>query len=508
MKSISITNYKAFSTGELDIKPLTIILGANSSGKSSLLQLFLMLEQTLNSNDNDDFLKLSGHYVNLGESENIFKDRSFNKTLELKFEINYSEFMQNVRMELEPLKDLSQLYSFLSSYSNGKTSTENNDSIQLVSENPWKFSKKTIQNSRMLESFILKLNKAEGYESRIKKIRSSLALFEELKNYVPKRKKLYVKFQFRLQSNKLLLESHSIIIDDKVLVNYSPQKQPCFGSEMFTLSLFKQHLDYSNEPNLDYDGLKIKNNIDDNILYKLFVVCEKQICRFFESDRIDYIGPLRAYPQRYYFLDGSDGYTVKSGEGLANILKKHTLVKTKVNQWLNKFGLSIDISVFKDIIHNIKVSQNNIKLDLTDVGFGLSQVLPILVQGFLTKPNSTTIIEQPEIHLHPKMQAELVDLFLDILNLSKDNKKYRKRFIIETHSEYFLKRLRRRIAEGTISSADVAIYFIEGRSEESDSAKIKRVKVDSDGSIDWPKDFYITEMDDDLAFLKLKMKRS
>ena len=164
--------------------------------------------------------------------------------------------------------------------------------------------------------------------------------------------------------------------------------------------------------------------------------------------------------------------------------------------------------MFKDIIHNIKVSQNNIKLDLTDVGFGLSQVLPILVQGFLTKPNSTTIIEQPEIHLHPKMQAELVDLFLDILNLSKDNKKYRKRFIIETHSEYFLKRLRRRIAEGTISSADVAIYFIEGRSEESDSAKIKRVKVDSDGSIDWPKDFYITEMDDDLAFLKLKMKRS
>ena len=192
------------------------------------------------------------------------------------------------------------------------------------------------------------------------------------------------------------------------------------------------------------------------------------------------------------------------------MLKKNTQVNSRVNAWLKKFGLRVTVKEFKDIIHNIKINQNNLDLDITDVGFGISQVLPILVQGFMSNNKSLTLIEQPEIHLHPKMQADLADLFIDILKLAADKKgKVKKSLLIETHSEYLLKRLRRRISEGALSSKDVAIYFIEPRNQENnDSAIIKNIKISKDGSFEWPKDFYITEFEDDMTYFQNLAKRA
>lgn len=171
--------------------------------------------------------------------------------------------------------------------------------------------------------------------------------------------------------------------------------------------------------------------------------------------------------------------------------------------------MKVTVKEFKDIIHNIKIHQNDLDLDITDVGFGISQVLPILVQGFLSNNKSLTLIEQPEIHLHPKMQADLADLFIEIIKLATDKKgKTRKSLLIETHSEYLLKRLRRRISEGKLSSKDIAIYFIEPRDKDNkDSAVIKNVEISKDGSFDWPKDFYMTEFEDDMAYYKNLAKK-
>ena len=149
------------------------------------------------------------------------------------------------------------------------------------------------------------------------------------------------------------------------------------------------------------------------------------IAETFENKNINYVSPLRAYPQRYYLLDEANINTTlntQSGTSLAEVLKKNTQVNSRVNAWLKKFGLRVTVKEFKDIIHNIKINQNNLDLDITDVGFGISQVLPILVQGFMSNNKSLTLIEQPEIHLHPKMQADLADLFIDILKLAADKK--------------------------------------------------------------------------------------
>ena len=188
------------------------------------------------------------------------------------------------------------------------------------------------------------------------------------------------------------------------------------------------------------------------------------------------------------------------GDNLTETLKKETAVILKVNKWLNTFGLSVSVEDVKEVIHRLKVNQNGLSLDITDVGFGISQVLPIIVQGFLSKDDSLTIIEQPEIHLHTMMQAELADLFIDVIcnNDSKDEKT----LLIETHSESILKRLRRRIAEGKIKNSDVAIYFVHGRKKKSSGARIERIEIGERGAFDWPKEFYSTDFEDTNEFLK------
>ena len=127
----------------------------------------------------------------------------------------------------------------------------------------------------------------------------------------------------------------------------------------------------------------------------------------------------------------------------------------------------------------------------------------------MSNNRSLTLIEPPEIHLHPKMQADLADLFIDIVKLAADKKgKIKKSLLIETHSEYLLKRLRRRISEGKLSSKDIAIYFIEPRDKDNkDSALIKNIEISKDGSFEWPKDFYITEFEDDMTYFQNLSKK-
>src|SRR5690606_9673044 len=104
------------------------------------------------------------------------------------------------------------------------------------------------------------------------------------------------------------------------------------------------------------------------------------------------------------------------------------------------------------------------------------------------------------IHLHPMMQAELADLFIDVIY--NKNSTPEKILLIETHSESILKRLRRRIAEGKIKNTDVALYFVHGQKKKSCGAKIERIEIGEKGAFDWPHEFYSTDFEDTNEYLK------
>jgi hypothetical protein len=243
--------------------------------------------------------------------------------------------------------------------------------------------------------------------------------------------------------------------------------------------------------------INLSENIFGVIIFSIFKNYQQALRDNFRPNYINNVGPLRAAPKRYYFHDNNiEGFSVlrtDDGDNLSQILKESKKLKDKVNEWLKIFGLKVDVVKVKDTIHRLNVKQNDLNLDITDVGFGVSQILPIILQGFASQQGSMTIIEQPEIHIHPKMQSSLADLFIAMAGEKDQN------YLIETHSEYFLRRLRRRMSENEELINSVAIYFVE---KIQNKTVLRKLEIDPNGGFEFPKDFYENELEDNIAFLK------
>ncbi|MFN7266533.1 MAG: AAA family ATPase, partial [Bacteroidota bacterium] len=138
---------------------------------------------------------------------------------------------------------------------------------------------------------------------------------------------------------------------------------------------------------------------------------------------------------------------------------------------------------------------------ITDVGFGISQVLPVLVQCFYVPANSTILFEQPEIHLHPSVQAYLADVFIEAIHAHEDSKPRHTQLIIESHSEHLIRRLQRKIAEEELKLEDVAIYFVD---QKKGVSTIEALEIDEFGNIlNWPDNFFGDDLED-LTAMALK----
>lgn len=234
---------------------------------------------------------------------------------------------------------------------------------------------------------------------------------------------------------------------------------------------------------------------------------------FFASS-LKYLGPLRDAPKPLYPLaPAADPHDVGlRGEHTASILELHKNKKIRyipsanfkepvidqkmvtrtleaaVTDWLQYLGVASSVKS-RDrgkLGHELKVGLSNSDSmhDLTHVGVGVSQVLPILVMCLLANTDSTLVFEQPELHLHPKVQTLLGDFFLSMALCNKQ-------CIVETHSEYFIDRLRFRIAAALSRNelnTQAKIYFVEKKTEGS---SFREVVINEYGAIsDWPEGFF------------------
>ena len=136
---------------------------------------------------------------------------------------------------------------------------------------------------------------------------------------------------------------------------------------------------------------------------------------------------------------------------------------------------------------------------LTDVGFGVSQVLPALVLLYYVPEGSTVLMEQPEIHLHPSVQSGLADLMLNVARARNVQ------IIVESHSEHLMRRLQRRVAEAETSAESVQLYFV---STERGTARIADLDLNKWGEIEnWPENFFGNEMGEIAAIAKASLNR-
>lgn len=250
----------------------------------------------------------------------------------------------------------------------------------------------------------------------------------------------------------------------------------------------------------------------------------------FFSRSVRYLGPLRDEPKPVYPLAGANdpGDVGFRGEHTAAVLDVHkntvvhyisskqfnsdavTLTPSKVTlfaavqDWLEYMGVGTDFhtSDLGKLGHELKIVTTGSELqhDLTQVGVGVSQVLPILVLALLADSGSTLIFEQPELHLHPRVQSRLADFFVSMTKL-------RKQCIVETHSEYLINRLRFRAAadEGSDVADSSIIYFVE---KELNKSVYRQVTIDDLGNLDsWPKGFFDESEFSTAAILRQSMKK-
>ena len=136
---------------------------------------------------------------------------------------------------------------------------------------------------------------------------------------------------------------------------------------------------------------------------------------------------------------------------------RYTEVLKKVDSWLERFGLTEAIAKFEQgpaFSLRARNRRTEIQSNILDIGFGLNQLLPVLLQCFYAPKGSLVMVEQPEAHLHPKSQADVADFLVDVVN-------YGNRVIVETHSEHLLLRLQRRVAENRLKPQRINVCYLE-----------------------------------------------
>ncbi len=201
--------------------------------------------------------------------------------------------------------------------------------------------------------------------------------------------------------------------------------------------------------------------------------------------------PARVRLQRVYTVAGhSPDVVTWSGQNMVNYLFHRRDFLDEVNNWLGKLGVDYEVHI-RDLAAEptplvelrLRDTRARTKYDVNavDVGYGVGQMLPFLVQA-LSGDGSLISVEQPELHIHPRLQSELGSLFAE--GISKGN-----RFIIETHSEHLILRLQKLIRTGKLKPDDVSVLYVARGPEGS---TVEQLRLDEEGCFidEWPGGFF------------------
>ncbi len=448
LKKLRINKFKPFSNEQsFKLAPITLIYGPNSGGKSSIIQSLLLLRQTFSKLSNNEFLNMRDKLIDLGSYESLINKHNKNNNLKIGFDILDLNFDEDIQENL-----------ISADYTCGLN--ENN-------ETELKLLEYQIENKKI--SF--KKNK-KVFENRIFDV-FEFASKKSFKNFLDLSEKFSSK---QFNSKNILNQGYNL---DNVFLWYNEEIK--ILPEQFHSTLESDLDNYYDFVSKSSELTKVFNNL---------------IITNFDS--MSYIGPLRIQPSRQYIFSNIDDNVGSKGENTPFIIHKNIkILKNKLNKVFRQFEIPflIDVHVLGDpsttgeiISIILKDKRSNTMVTTSDVGFGMSQIIPLLVEGILSE-NNIICIEQPEIHLHPKLQAQLADFFIENSSITKKYKNIKNQWIIETHSETLILRIQKRIREGIIKSSDISVLYVEPL---KGGSYIHELELDESGSFidEWPDGFF------------------
>ena len=228
--------------------------------------------------------------------------------------------------------------------------------------------------------------------------------------------------------------------------------------------------------------------------------------------KMEYLGPSRVEPALAKSYDSFSfenvGIHGENTRFFLNQWKNHLVdgydetLTQAVSRWVcDRMGMAQSFEVLKDanmLYRTVVINSMGAKVDLIHMGYGLSQILPIIVQGLMTPRGGTFVVVDPEVHLHPQVQGILVDFFIELVERGR-------KVVVETHSDHIVTRLRRRIAERKVSpEKDVNLCYVENLNGES---LYVGCNIDNRGSFtsSLPKGFLDSQDEDFRAIVKAKL---
>jgi predicted ATPase len=451
---LRIRNFKAWrDTGQIELAPLTVLFGPNSSGKSSINHFLMMLKQTVRSPDRNSVFDFGD--VNAAVRLGSFRDVIFGHDIDNALEFEQEWLLDSTINIRDPRSG--RRYAGNRLFFKGAAR-------QLPGKG------RVVQS----EGFAYRVDSGHGTELAV-------ALSRDQR-----------------RPNRWRLDAE----------NYELVRNP---GRAWELPKPVQFHGFPSEAAVYYQNTAF--------LAELELALEGQL------DRISYLGPLRSPPERLYTWSGAVPEDVgwRGQNAVQSILAAR---ERKMNwrprsprvpfvqvvaEWLETMGLIHSFTVSEiapereEFEVRVRVAPGANEVKLSDVGFGVSQVLPVIVQAFYAPPNSTVLMEQPEIHLHPSVQSSLADLLIAAIGAREEGEPRGVQLVIESHSEHLLRRLQRRIAEGQIEEQDVALYFCYPGAK---GAAIDRLQVDTYGDIlNWPPNFFGDELEDVTVQAEVGMQR-
>lgn len=498
LKNLEIKNLRSLKdVGEVPIAPITILLGKNSVGKSTFARVFPLLRQSVESKKRSPILWF-GDYVDFGSFEQAISRGE--KEISIGFDVDVfhdyektSPWAARVYIEqpfrvgnernfsINSAKVVLTLAGGDAAYAK-KLSIATHDLVIEVNFNESnKFIDLRINDEKV------KIPENGTIMVQQGNILPSLSLYVERKignrNYLFKSSQLLNKIEDELKPSITKALSKFAFINVKDL------------SASLSKSRIKKPEKFSNM--LDY-AVYLQKSFAINNCFGLIDLIDESLKDYFSS--VKYLKPLRATAERYYRRQDLSVQEIDAeGRNLPMFLDSLTLAQLKDFQdWLDPV-LGLSVSAKRDggqVMVMAKTEEDAEPYNIADMGFGISQVLPIAAQLWMVqKPRLNkafpVVIEQPELHLHPDYQARLADLFA--ASLGKDKLK-RNSLIIETHSPHIVNRLGELIESGKLAREDVVILLFEPSQDKSKSVKIRVSNFDEEGVLqNWPFGFFEPE---------------
>lgn len=547
LHALELENFKAFGKrARIPFAPITLIFGENSAGKSSILHALYLLKQTIESRESGVLLlpRTEKGIVDLGSFQEMLFDHDLDRTLSIRVEneifssdasrLPYTkntigiEFgFKRPSLEEEILLDQIGIYDGESAECIAKfRSLETSEEPEKFWERMGFFPSPSLLRFKLSKLDAVEcswLTKAVEYwkqefewcknnkEEILSRLKVGKAHSEESLKHLRDQEK---DGNGQKLSGEIFQESEKRYIKE---IEYLNVNLKLFSSD-FDLETYihKRHSEEINtalmlQSFLPNSIMSIKRNHwitgssslfhrkSDNT--QIFDVAELAIAAGGALEQtlkcLFPMSPFRRPPERLYIFSGTSPKDVGyQGDLLPDLLFRRPELVEETDKWLKKLdmGYALDVKSVRENsgdLFEVRLIDTRrkepVNVALPDVGFGISQLLPFIVQSLLSQEQIISI-EQPEVHVHPKLQADLGDLLAHAIKEPRQN-----RFIVETHSEHLILRLQRLVREEQIEPQDISVVYI---SRGPEGAKAVRLHLDDEGDFidEWPNGFFLERL--------------